>query len=173
MHPALALAKRKLDDTRIEFDQVLAIEAEIIPSIAEKNSQAARIAKNSLRATSIEGVYTGVEGVLKEILTVIDGEVFAGSEGWHKSLLTQARAPNEPKGRGSIISEATFELLDKLRAFRHVEHNVYRHTLRETDVEENLELMKQAFPNVEAEVEEFFKDYGNDDRQDDTPGPKP
>jgi len=87
MHPALSLAKRKLEDARTEFDQLVAIEMEIIPVIAEKTSPAASTAKTSLRATGIEGVYTGMEGVLKEILTVADGGVFAGSESWHAHLL--------------------------------------------------------------------------------------
>jgi hypothetical protein len=90
MHPALSLAKRKLEDARTEFDQLIAIEAEIIPVIAEKASPAAAIAKTSLRATGIEGVYTGMEGVLKEILTVVDGGVFSGPESWHAHLLAQA-----------------------------------------------------------------------------------
>src|SRR5687767_7184364 len=127
MHPALSLAKRKLDDLSAEFRQVLDIEAEVIPRIAAITSPAGTVAKNSLRATGIEGVYTGIEGVLKEILIVIDGGVFAGAESWHAHLLAQAAEPNQDKGRIAIISERTYDLLDRLRSFRHLERNIYRH----------------------------------------------
>jgi hypothetical protein len=160
MHPALSLAKRKLEDARTEFDQLMAIEAEIIPVIAVKASPAASVAKTSLRATGIEGVYTGMEGVLKEILTVVDGGVFAGSESWHAHLLAQAAEPNAQNGRAAIISETVYRLLDQLRMFRHVERNIYRHLFRETDVDENLSRLQEVFPLFEADIELFLQKFG-------------
>jgi hypothetical protein len=162
MHPALSLAKRKLEDARTEFDQLIAIEAEIIPVIAEKASPAAAIAKTSLRATGIEGVYTGMEGVLKEILTVVDGGVFSGPESWHAHLLAQAGEPNPQNGRTTIISERVYHLLDQLRMFRHVERNIYRHLFRATDVDENLSRLQDVFPLFEMEIALFLRDFDGD-----------
>ncbi|MGO9486407.1 MAG: hypothetical protein ACLPX9_17830 [Rhodomicrobium sp.] len=34
MHPALSLAKRKLEDARAEFDAMMAIETDIVPAVA-------------------------------------------------------------------------------------------------------------------------------------------
>jgi len=164
MHPALSLAKRKLADARAEFDAVMAIEADIVPAVARTMSPVAVAAKNALRASGIEGMYTGIEGVLKEILAVVDGGVFA-SESWHAHLLAQAAAPNERKGRPAIISDRVYERLDRLRAFRHIERNIYRHLLRESDVDENLARLTEVFPLFEAEIGQFFKsfDQGNPD----------
>ena len=97
MHPALSLAKRKLEDARTEFDALMAIEADIVPAVIGTMSPVAVAAKNALRASGIEGVYTGIEGVLKEILAIVDEGVFA-RESWHAHLLAQAAAPNEQRG---------------------------------------------------------------------------
>jgi hypothetical protein len=156
MHPALSLAKRKLDDLEAEFNQVMAIEAEVVPQLTTLGTQAALSAKSSLRATGIEGVYTGIEGVLKEILTVVDGGVFAGAESWHAHLLAQAAAPNDEKRRPALISEKTYRSLDRLRSFRHIERNLYRHLLREREVAENLERLTLALPLFKAEIGMFL-----------------
>jgi hypothetical protein len=115
-------------------------------------------AKNALRASGIEGVYTGIEGVLKEILAVADEGVFARGS-WHAHLLAQAAAPNEQRGRPAIISDHVYEKLDRLRAFRHIERNIYRHLLRESDVDENLVLLTEVFPLFEAEIGSFLKTF--------------
>jgi hypothetical protein len=62
-------------------------------------------------------------------------------------------------GGTAIISERTYELLDRLRSFRHLERNIYRHLLRERDVEENLERLKLVFPLFEAEVSSFVTTF--------------
>jgi hypothetical protein len=176
MHPSLSLAKRKFEEIQTEFRQMMAVEAEVIPTITALKTNIAATAISSLRATGIEGVYTGIEGLLKELLAVVDGGVFAADESWHAHLLAQAAEPNQKK-RAAIISEETYGLLDRLRAFRHVERNVYRHMLRDTEVVENLQRLQKLFPLFEIDIERFFKTYDRDDRTEDdyspqTPGRK-
>jgi hypothetical protein len=176
MHPSLSLAKRKFEEVKAEFRQAMTIESDVIPTIAALKTETAVTALNSLRATSIEGVYTGIEGLLKELLAVVDGGVFAAEESWHAHLLAQAAAPNLPK-RAPIISEETYGLLDRLRAFRHVERNVYRHMLRNHEVLENMQRMQKLFPLFETDIERFLTAYGRDDKTEDdcaphTPGRK-
>jgi len=176
MRQSLSLARRKFEEVKAEFRQVMAVESDVIPTIAKLKTTTADTAANSLRATGIEGVYTGIEGLLKELLTIVDGGVFAAEENWHARLLAQAADPNLKK-RAAIISGDTYELLDRIRAFRHVERNVYRHMLRDTEVKENLERLQKLFPLFEADIEKFFKTYDHDDRTEDdcdppTPGKK-
>jgi len=169
MHPALSLAKRKFDDLQTEFAKVIAIENEVVPVLGAMAAASAETAKTALRATGIEGVYTGIEGVLKEVLSVVDGGVFAAAESWHGQLLAQAAAANDANGRPSIIAERTYRLLDELRAFRHIERNVYRHLLRDREVDENFKKLCEVFPLFEVDVNSFMQDYGQHD-----PGqPKP
>lgn len=73
----------------------MAIEEQIVPSIARLDSTVAALAISALRATGIEGVYTGMEGVLKEILSQVDGGVFGRAENWHAQLLAQAAGSND------------------------------------------------------------------------------
>jgi len=61
MPPDLTLAKRRLDSAKAEFQQLLDFETEIVPSIAAKAAPISTAATNALRASAIEGVYTGIE----------------------------------------------------------------------------------------------------------------
>jgi len=164
MHPTLSLAKRKLDDLQIEFDQATATEADVVPGISAQNSLLAFRAVATLKASLIEGVYTGTEGLLKEILSVVDGGIPSSGESWHARLLAQAAQSSTE--RDPIISEEVFAMLDKLRAFRHIERLLYRHSLREDSVDENFELMKEALPAFVADVETFIAQYRSEDVND-------
>lgn len=75
-------------------------------------------------------------------------------------LLAQAAQCNE--NRDAIISEEVFEMMNKLRAFRHIERNVYRHMLREDAVNENFERMKIVFPDFASEASNFINNYGRE-----------
>jgi hypothetical protein len=71
-------------------------------------------------------------------------------------LLAQAAQPSEETGRSPIISTDVYDSLDLLRSFRHIERNVYRHSLREDSVLENFDIMKIAFPKFAAEAQAFI-----------------
>jgi hypothetical protein len=57
-----------------------------VPLEEDQNASAAWIRAVS-RASGIEGVHTGMENVLKEVLNVVDGGVFGKSESYHAQLL--------------------------------------------------------------------------------------
>jgi pyruvate kinase len=124
---------------------------------------------SALRASSIEGVYTGLEGVLKEVLSVVDDGVSSAGDSWHARLIAQAADANSQSGRSAIITADVYAALDRLRAFRHIERNVYRHLLRHESVRENFDLMKGVFPTFIQQVEEFIEGYRFDERQNDIP----
>ncbi|WAJ28840.1 hypothetical protein [Antarcticirhabdus aurantiaca] len=157
MHPPFARVRRRLDDVREAFDRLQAIEAEIVPLLAATPGEAAGVARNMLRGSGIEGIYSGIEGVLKALLVAADGEVHAEGGAWHARLLAQAA---EPTGRRPpIISQAVFDRLDRLRAFRHVERNTYAHLLRAGDVERNVQILVEAFPAFEVEILDFLSSF--------------
>jgi hypothetical protein len=149
MHPAFALARRKLVETRAEYDSFLSAEAQKIAPLDHDNSPAAEWLRVSGRATGIEGVYTGIEGCLREVLNVTDGGVFAFPGRFHAQVLAQAAEPTTD--RPPLISA-----LDALRQFRHRERNVYRHRRIESGVNENLARLKTTFPQLECEVAAFI-----------------
>ena len=159
MHPAFSLAKRKLDETRREYDLAVRIEAEVSRSLSAQDNDVAKASATALRATGIEGVYTGAEGILKEVLAVADGGVVSVGEAWHSRLLAQAALPATESGRTAIISPEVYDVLDRLRSFRHIERNVYRHSLRDDSVIENFALMVAIFPKFEAELRDFIDNF--------------
>jgi hypothetical protein len=157
MHPAFALVRRKLIDLQNEFDLFKAAESLVSGSLAENMEPAAEWARNALRGTGIEGVYTGMEGILKDLVTATDGNVFAPAENWHFQLLAQAAA--ETPRRPPIISNAVYGGLNELRSFRHIERNVYRHAFRDGDVVRNVDVLGRVFPAFASEVEQFMKNF--------------
>ena len=74
-------------------------------------------------ALNLHGFYGGLERIFERIAAVVDGARPSG-EHWHRTLLRQM-AEELPGVRPAVISEATHELLDPYRGFRHVARNVY------------------------------------------------
>ena len=157
MHPAFALTQRRLLELREEFGLFIAAEALVVGLLAQNTEKAAEWARNALRGTGVESVYTGIEGILKDLLLETDGQVFAAPESWHAHLLAQAAAATDE--RAAIISEPVYTKLDEIRRFRHVERNVYRQEFREPDVVRNFELLKEVFPEFVADIERLISRY--------------
>jgi hypothetical protein len=157
MHPAFAVTQRRLLELREEFGHFIAAESLVVGLLTQNTERAAEWARNALRGTGIESVYTGIEGILKDLLIETDGQVFAPPESWHAHLLAQAAAGTDE--RASIISEPVYTKLDEIRRFRHVERNVYRQEFREPDVVRNLELLKEVFPEFVTDIDRFVNGY--------------
>jgi predicted nucleotidyltransferase len=157
MHPAMALARRRLAETRQEYDSFMLADAEKMAPLDKDNSPAAEWLRVAGRATGIEGVYTGIEGCLREVLNVADGGVSAAPDRFHAQVLAQAA--EQTPDRLAIISAGLYVALDALRQFRHRERNVYRHLLAESGVNENLQRLKTAFPKFESEVATFIETW--------------
>ena len=154
MHPAFALASRKLEQLEKEYELFLRSHAAVIVPLQGKDTEESRWSSVALTSTGIEHVYTGIEGVLKSLLGDIDGGVFAKSDEYHKALLAQSAAATDD--RPPIISDRTFELFDELRGFRHAERNNYGHALRPADVEDNFRRTKDAMRQFRDEVKTFI-----------------
>jgi hypothetical protein len=167
VHPAFALTRTRLTETRSEFDAFLQANAEHLVPLEENQDASAAWLRVVSRASGIEGVYTGMENVLKELLNVVDGGVFGKSESFHAQLLAQAV---ETTGkRSEVIDRKLYENLDALRSFRHRERTSYRHVLKEDLVNKNLELLKNAFPSFETQIIRFIEAWENKPADEDDP----
>jgi hypothetical protein len=167
VHPAFALTRNRLTETRSELETFLQADKErLAPSEADQAASAIWV-RTVARASGIEGVYTGMENVLKELLNVVDKGVFATSDSFHAQLLAQAAARTDK--RNAVIDKKLYDELDELRRFRHRERVNYRHVLRESFVNENLELLKKTFPSFETQIVTFIESWEHKPTEEDEP----
>jgi hypothetical protein len=167
VHPAFALTRTRLTDTCSELEAFLQADKErLAPSETDQAASAIWV-RTVARASGIEGVYTGMENVMKEVLNVVDKGVFANSDSFHAQLLAQAAAKTDK--RNEVIDKELYDKLDELRRFRHRERVNYRHVLKESFVNENLELLKKTFPSFEAQIIAFIESWENKPTEQDEP----
>jgi hypothetical protein len=155
VHPAFALTRTRLTETRSEFEAFLQANTERLVPLEENQEASAAWLRAVSRASGIEGVYTGMENVLREVLNLVDGGVFGKSESFHAQLLAQAAQKTDQ--RSEVIDRELYEKLDELRSFRHRERTSYRHVLKEELVNKNLELLKKAFSLFETQIVTFIE----------------
>jgi len=105
-----------------------------------------------LMASSVEKTYTFIERILSEIIREVDGQRLTG-DAWHKTLLLVAA--NKTENRPEIISSKTYEVLDDLRTFRHLERNRYPKELDQMIVFSNS--MNKGFDGVQSDFKVFAK----------------
>jgi hypothetical protein len=110
-----------------------------------------------------------MENVLKEVLNVVDGEVFGKSESFHAQLLAQAAERTQK--RSEVIDRELYGKLDELRSFRHRERTSYRHVLKEDLVNKNLELRRKVFPLFEAQIGSFVEAWEAESSDEANPSP--
>jgi hypothetical protein len=101
-------------------------------------------------ASAIEKIYTGCERMMARLAASVDGEKIAHEGNWHRQLLDRMQQPFG--ARGPIISQETFELLDRMRSFRHRARNSYGHGLRFTIVIDRAADMIRGFNAFAADV---------------------
>jgi hypothetical protein len=79
-------------------------------------------------ASAVEKIYTGCERVMERIARHIDNKPIDHAHAWHAELLTRMKS-DFPPIRKSVVSEETYQVLDRLRGFRHRERNSYGNRL--------------------------------------------
>jgi len=105
-------------------------------------------------ASGIEKIYTGCERIMAMVATSVDGARVARDEGWHSALLKRMAHPF-PGVRDRVISETTYDMLDRLRSFRHRERNSYGLTLDAGIVVDRARETDATFRRFRADVEVF------------------
>ena len=116
---------------------------------------AATWARRTSIAGGIEGVYSGLEGILKGIAEDIDGHVPQGSA-WHAKLL-ETLSLDVPGVRPAVLTLETHGLLDELRRFRHAVRSNYGIDLRDPDIDANLERVRRAVPLFRRDFDAFVR----------------
>jgi hypothetical protein len=79
-------------------------------------------------ASAIDKIYTGCERAMMLIAKHIDGEPVGTGEAWHVSLLLRMKNLY-PDIWPAVLSQATLDLLNKLRSFRHRQRHAYSEQL--------------------------------------------
>jgi hypothetical protein len=148
MHPAFAIIPIKQRDLLAEYDRLKTVEKKYLANLAEGDADAAWLAKTA-RASAIESLYTGMEGILKVLVAQSDGAIFQSGDAqqqhsFHMQLLAQAMTATDK--RPSIITDELYGLLDELRKFRHVERNHYGNELLPDRVETMMQSVVAAVP---------------------------
>ena len=104
-------------------------------------------------ATHIQGIFTGIESTLIEILKKIDGKVPTG-ESSHRDVLIEASTANMK--RPPILSEGTHKTITELLGFRHVVRKNYGMHLKPSRVFENRACALTAVAELHTDIDAFF-----------------
>ena len=106
-----------------------------------------------MKAFTVEGVYSGLEAILKIIADEVDQSLPSGTA-WHALLLETMLAPKLSVWP-AILSDGSFRLFDQLRRFRHMIRNNYASDLEDEGVERSLAAMRAALVSFDADLRAF------------------
>jgi hypothetical protein len=156
MHPVFATVSLDLDELDQEFRMLQAAEAADLKTLSVGDSVQRWISKTS-RASAVESLFTGMERVLKSMLSIMGEQVFdtrqvASGHQFHKQLIAQAAMAYGQ--RPPLISVALRTNLDQLRKFRHFERNSYGFSL---DHDQLADILKLAVTTTEMFRSELRK----------------
>ena len=104
-------------------------------------------------ANGLHCVYTKIESILEDVAAAFEGELPKG-DAYNMKLLAQMTL-QMPGKRPPLLSEATREVLDNLRAFRHVARVHYPFDLKMPLVLKNLKAAPEAISSFVADYEKF------------------
>ena len=107
-------------------------------------------------AKNLVDCYRGMENIFRRIALDVDLRMPDGSR-WHKELLTQMAEPQAER-RPPVISQATFENLEELLAFRHVFNNIYGEELVYEQTKRNAKQIGKLFNSLSEELDVLIAD---------------
>ncbi len=162
MNPIFASIKFKLNDLNRELTQFISAETSFssCESVSEVRRAHEDWIRNSAFSGGVVGLYTGMEAILKDLLSIVDRQVPSG-DNWHQVLIEQASEPVQGL-RPAIISETVTDGLMKLRGFRHFERHNYRFKFEAQLVEANVSLVKILSPVFIQDILTFIASMSND-----------
>ncbi|HEY0836283.1 MAG TPA: hypothetical protein VGE72_20420 [Azospirillum sp.] len=155
MQPIFARLAHQLDKAEQELAR---IEDAVHLFAAMERSPASDWARRTSIAGGVEGVYSGLEGILKGIAEDIDGHLPQGGA-WHAKLL-EVMALDIGGVRPAVLGAETHALLDDLRRFRHAVRSHYGIDLRDADIGDNLERVRRVLPLFRKDFEAFVAAMG-------------
>ena len=104
-------------------------------------------------ALKVQQLYTAIEDLLKQVAKSFENHIQDLSV-FHKELLVRLSLAI-PSIRPRLLSEESFLLLDKIRAFRHFIRHAYDCELRETELQAIQHKLIEFFSVLEKDVVKF------------------
>lgn len=108
-------------------------------------------------AYQVHNLYCAAEDLLKIVSQTFENSV-SGAD-WHRLLLLRLSQPVQGL-RPALLSEATFDTLNRLRGFRHFVRHGYGAEIEVTQLNINLELAQQLQVLLPQDVESFLMNLG-------------
>ena len=105
-------------------------------------------------AYQIHNLDCAAEDLLKLVAGVFENRIGSGGE-WHRALLLRMREP-APGIRPALLSEDLFNIMNRLRGFRHFVRHAYVADIEVTQRQANLGLAWQLAQRLPAAVELFL-----------------
>ncbi|MGD1858691.1 MAG: hypothetical protein ACFB0E_01820 [Leptolyngbyaceae cyanobacterium] len=105
-------------------------------------------------AYQVHNIYCGIEDLLKLVANAFENRIGSSGE-WHRALLLPMSQPVQGI-RPALISEDTFEVLNRLRGFRHFIRHGYGAEIEINQLSVNLELAKQLKGLIHQDLEQFL-----------------
>ncbi|WP_416672237.1 ribonuclease toxin HepT-like protein [Egbenema bharatensis] len=109
-------------------------------------------------AYQIHNLYCAAEDLLKLIAHAFENRIGAGSE-WHRTLLLRLSQPILGV-RPALLTEETFDLMKRLRSFRHFIRHGYGAEIQFTQLKPNLDLAMSLPDRLSQDVQHFLAQLG-------------
>lgn len=162
MNPAFASSARRLSDLGKELKRLQTgnrlLDAVRAAQGYEEADKSWVI--NAAVSAGVSGLYTGMEDILRGLLSLVDQFVPSG-ENSHQAILDQAAAPIEGT-RPAMISDQVYDALTELKGFRHFERHNYRFRFDSPLVQQNETTAEEIVPVFTRDIEEFIKMMSKD-----------
>ncbi len=109
--------------------------------------------KRFVFAMKVQQFYTAIEALFKQIAKSFENHV-ENLNNFHNELLIRLNT-DVPKIRPAVISQQSFLLLDKLRAFRHFIRHAYDCELDKNELSLIQKKLKQEYSFVKGDLQKF------------------
>jgi len=106
-------------------------------------------------AYQIHNLYCAVEDLLKLVANAFENRIGAGSE-WHRTLLLRLSQPVQGV-RPAFLSEDSFDVLNRLRGFRHFVRHGYGAEIEINQLRTNLELANRLQSLLTQDLQHFLE----------------
>ncbi len=101
----------------------------------------------------LHNFYTAFEDLMREVARTFENTVDDTAR-YHRELLKRMKL-NVLGIRPALVSEASFRILDELRAFRHVFRHAYGYELEKEKVEHLVKKLKDGIDSIRKDVDAF------------------
>jgi uncharacterized protein YutE (UPF0331/DUF86 family) len=112
-------------------------------------------------AYQIHNLYCAVEDLLKLVAQAFENRIGSGGE-WHRTLLLRLSQPVEGI-RPALLSGETFDVLNRLRGFRHFIRHGYGADIEISQLRANLDLAMQLESLLSQDLGQFVSQISSSD----------